>query len=154
MILAALILILSTAFFFSYCQGVCQRILCREFDQELFRTIANAHRLEFPSIRKAVEEFGAPADPRIRVMLECDYVALTYLLKNTAKVKKRYSSEELILVLYCRLLFMSLGVSHLLKLEEKATMLRMTSVLQCFANVVIKRVYAFSFASLDPGYDQ
>jgi hypothetical protein len=156
MILAAFILILSTAFFFSYCQGVCQRILRREFDQELFWTIANANRLEFPSIRKAIEEFGAPADdPRIRVMLKRDYVALTYLLKNVAKTSKRYSTEERILVLYCRLLFMSLGVFHVLKLEEKATILRMTSVLQYLANVVVQRVYTFGFASLDPtGYDR
>jgi len=49
MIVAVLILILSTALFFFYFQVTCRKILCRQFDREYFQSIANANRLEFPS---------------------------------------------------------------------------------------------------------
>ena len=149
MILAALILILSTAMFFFYFQVTCQRILRRQFDREYFQSIVNANRLEFPSLRKSLEEFGAPVDyPRLRMMLKCDFLALTYLLKNAANVNQRYSKEERLLILYFRLQFLSLAVRRLLKLGEKRAVLRLTSVLQYFANVVGQRVNTVRFGNL------
>ena len=62
MIVAALVLILSTALFFFYFQVTCQKILRRQFDREYFQSIAIANRLEFPSLRKSLEEFGTPVD--------------------------------------------------------------------------------------------
>ena len=62
MVLAALILILSTAFFFFYLQITCQRILRRQFDREYFLAIVIANRLEFPAVRRTLEEFNAPVD--------------------------------------------------------------------------------------------
>ena len=110
MILAALILILSTAMFFFYFQATCQKILRRQFDREYFLSIVNANRLEFPSLRKSLEEFGAPVDyPRLRMILKCDFLALAYLLKNAANVNQRYSKEERLLILYFRWLFVSLA---------------------------------------------
>ena len=53
MVLAALILILSTAFFFFYLQATCQRILRQQFDREYFQAIVNASGLEFPAVRRA-----------------------------------------------------------------------------------------------------
>jgi hypothetical protein len=149
MILAALILILSTAMFFFYFQVTCQRILRREFDREYFQSIANANRLEFPSLRKSLEEFGPPVDyPRLRMMLKCDFLALTYLLKNAANVNQRYSNEERLLILYFRWHFLSLAVRRLLKVGEKKAILRLTSVLQYFANVVGQRVNTVRFGNL------
>lgn len=149
MFLASLILILSIALFFSYCQAICQRILRREFDQEYFQTIVNANRLEFPSVRMAIEEFDAPVDyPRVRAMLKCDYLALTYLLKNAANVSHRFSMEERMLVLYCRLLFMSLVARHLFRLGEKPAILKLTAILRYFANVVGQRVEVVRFDDL------
>ena len=49
MVLAALILILSTAFFFFYLQATCQRILRQQFDREYSLAIVHASRLEFPA---------------------------------------------------------------------------------------------------------
>jgi hypothetical protein len=43
MVLSALVLILSTAFFFFYLQATCQRILRQQFDREYFLAIANAN---------------------------------------------------------------------------------------------------------------
>jgi hypothetical protein len=149
MILAALILILSTAMFFFYFQVTCQKILRRQFDREYFQSIVNANRLEFPSLRKSLEEFGAPVDyPRLRMMLKCDFLALTYLLKNAANVNQRYSNEERLLILYFRWQFLSLAVRRLLKVGEKKAVLRLTSVLQYFANVVGQRVDTVRFGNL------
>jgi hypothetical protein len=149
MILAALILILSTAMFFFYFQVTCQKILRRQFDREYFQSIVNANRLEFPSLRKSLEEFGAPIDyPRLRMMLKCDFLALTYLLKNAANLNQRYSKEERLLILYFRWQFLSLAVRRLLKVGEKKAILRLTSVLQYFANVVGQRVNTVRFGNL------
>jgi len=149
MILAALVLILSMAMFFFYIQVTCQRILRRQFDREYFQSIVNANRLEFPSLRKSLEEFGVPVDyPRLRMMLKCDFLALTYLLKNAANVNQRYSNEERLLILYFRGVFFSLAVRRLLRLGEKPAILRLTAVLQYFANVVGERVNAVRFGNL------
>jgi hypothetical protein len=149
MIATALILILSTAMFFFYFQVTCQKILRRQFDREYFQSIAHANRLEFPSLRKSLEEFGPPVDyPRLRMMLKCDFLALTYLLKNAANVNQRYSNEERLLILYFRWHFLSLAVRRLLKVGEKKAILRLTSVLQYFANVVGQRVNTVRFGNL------
>jgi len=149
MIPAALILVLSTALFFFYFQVTCQRILRRQFDREYFQSIVNANRLEFPSLRKSMEEFGAPIDyPRLRMMLKCDFLALTYLLKNAANVNQRYSTEERLLILYFKCQFLSLAVRRLLRFGERKAVLRLTSVLEYFANVVGQRVNTVRFGNL------
>jgi len=149
MFLAAVILILSTALFFFYLQTTCQKILRRQFDQEYFQAIVNANRLEFPSVRKGLEDFGAPVDyPRLRMMLKCDFLALTYLLKNAANLNQRYSSEERLLMLYFRLVFLLLVSRHWLRLREKPAILKLTAILQFFANVVGQRVDTVRFADL------
>lgn len=149
MVLASLILIISTALFFFYFQVTCQKILRRKFDREYFLSIVNANRLEFPSVRKALEEFDAPMDyARFRLTLKCDYLALTYLLKNAANVNQRYSREERLLMLYFRAIFLSLVARHLLRLREKPAILKLTAILEYFANVVGQRVNLVRFGNL------
>jgi hypothetical protein len=149
MFLASLILIISTALFCFYLQVACQRILRRKFDQEYFLSIVNANRLEFPAIRKGLEEFDAPVDyHQARLMLKCDYLALTYLLKNAANVNQRYTREERLLILYFRAVFFSLMVRHLLRLREQPAMLKLSVILEYFANVVGRRVDLVRFGNL------
>jgi hypothetical protein len=149
MFLAALILILSTALFFFYLQVTCQSILRRQFDREYFQAIVNANRLEFPAVRKALEEFNTPVDyPRLRMMLKCDFLALTYLLKNAANVNQRYSREERLLMFYFHLVFASLITRHWLRVREKPAVLKLTAILQYFANVVGQRVNTVRFGNL------
>ena len=149
MVLTALILILSTAFFFFYWQATCQRILRQEFDREYFLAIVNASRLEFPAVRRTLGEFNAPLDyPRLRMMLKCDFLALTYLLKNAVNVSQRYSREERLLMFYFRLVFASLITRHWLRVGEKSAILKLTTILQYFANVVGQRVNTVRFANL------
>jgi hypothetical protein len=147
--LAALILILSLALFFFYLQAVCQKILRRKFTQEFFQSIVNANRLEFPSVRKAIEDFGAPVDyQRTALTLKCDFLALTYLLKNAANVNQRYSHEERLLILYFKWIFLSFIARHWLRLRETPAVLKLTAILEYFANVVGERVNTVRFGNL------
>jgi len=140
MILSSLILALSLAMVCFCFQGACHRILRRRFDQEYCRFIANAIRLEFPCLRDALKGSGVPFDySRAPEALKCDFLALTHLLKNAADVRG-YSKEQWLLILYFRLQFLSLVVRRLLRASEKRAALRLTSVLQYFANVVGQRV--------------
>lgn len=149
MFLASLILVISTGLFFFYFQVACQKILRRRFEQEYFQAIVNANRLEFPAIRQAVEELDAPVDyARVRMTLKCDYLALTYLLKNAANVNQQYSREERLLIFYFRALFFSLVVRHYFKRRETPAILRLTAILQYFANVVGQRVSMVRFGNL------
>jgi hypothetical protein len=149
MFVASLILIISTALFFFYFQVTCQKILRRQFEAEYFQLIVKANRLEFPSVQKSLDESDARLDyQRLRTMLECDFLALVYLLKNAANVQQRYSYEERLLMLYFRVVFALLTLRHVLKLREGAAILRLTAVLQYFANVVGQRVNMVRFGNL------
>ena len=151
MVLAALILILSTAFFFFYVQATCQRILRRQFEREYFQGIVNASGLEFPAVRQMLEELNAPVDyPRLRMMLKRDFLALTYLLKNAVNVDQRYSGKERLLVFYFRLIFASLITRHWLQVREEPAILKLTAILQYFANVVGQHVSTVRFANWPP----
>jgi hypothetical protein len=146
MILSWLILTLSLAMVLFYFQATCQRILCRQFDQEYFRSIANVIRLEFPSVREALEQSGAALDySRLPKALKCDFLALTHLLRNTADVKPGYSKEQRLLILYFRLQFLSLAVRRSLRVGERKAALRLTSILQYFANVIGQRLNEVGF---------
>ena len=116
MFMAALILIISTGLFGFYLQTVCQKILRRQFAQEFFQSIVNANRLEFPSVRKSIEDLNSPVEyPRLTLTLKCDFLALTYLLKNAANINQRYTYEERLLIVYFKL---SLRFSNYAPLAE------------------------------------
>jgi hypothetical protein len=153
MFFAALILLFSTALLFFYFQVTCQKILRRQFDREYFRTIAIANRLEFPCLRRSLEEFGAPVDySQLRSMLRCDFLALTYLLKNVANPKQRYSRDERFLIFYFHWQLLLLAVRRLLRVSENRAILELTSILQYFANVVGQRVSAIMLGNFSaPG---
>ena len=148
MVLSWLILALSLAMVFFYFQATCQRILRRQFHQEYFRSIVNVIRLEFPSVREALEQSGASLDySRLPKALKCDFLALTHLLRNTADAKPGYSKEQRLLMLYFRVQFLSLAVRSLLRVCEKKSALRLTSVLQYFANVIGERMNEVKFGN-------
>ena len=149
MIIASLILIVSTGLFLFYFQTTCQRILRRKFEQEYFQSIVNANRLEFPSVRKALEEFDAPVDySRYRMTLKCDFLALTYLLKHAANAQQRFTREERLLMIYFRVVYFFMVARHALQLREKSTVMDLTAILQYFANVIGERVNTVRFGNL------
>jgi hypothetical protein len=149
MIVAAFILILSTGIFFFYFQVACQKILRRQFDQEYFRSVVNAHRLEFLAVQSSLQEVNPAIDyAGVSGTLKSDFLALTHLLKNTTNANQRYSNEEWLLILYFRWQLLSLAVRGLLKVDEKKAARRLIPVLQYFANVVGQRVNTVRFGSL------
>lgn len=151
MFVAALVLILSTAMLLFYFQTACQKILRRKFDKQYSRSIVHANRLEFPAVQKSLVDFDSPVDyARLRMTLRCDFLALTYLLKNAGNLRQRFSREERMLILYSRSLFLSLFLRHLLRLGEKTVILKLTAVLEYFANVVGQRVDRVRFGNLTP----
>jgi len=149
---AAVVLIISTALCLFYFQILCEMILRREFDRPYFRAIVNAIRLEFPHWRKLPERTGRPVDyPAFRLALQCDFDALTYLLKKAGKVtSRRHAVEVWLLVLYFRLLFLGLAVRRALRLREKAPVLKLTAILQYFANTLGQRVNVRSLSAMAP----
>jgi len=149
MFMPALILILSTALFFFYLQAVCQKILRRRFEEDYFQAIVNANGLEFPSVRKSLAQFGSPVEyARLMMTLKCDFLALTYLLKNAANVNQRYTYEERMLIMYFKWVFASLVTRHWLRLKESPAALKLTAILEYFANVVGERVNTVRFGNL------
>ena len=149
MILASMILILSVALFLFYVQATCQKILARKCGEDYFQTIVDANRLEFPFVEKALKEFDTPVDyPWVRLTLKCDFLALTFLLKNVANANRRYTREERLLMLYFRAIFFILSTLHLLRLREKPSILKLTAILQHFAGVVGERINQVRFGNL------
>ena len=140
MIVAVLILTFSAAMFFFYFQTTCQKVLRRQFEREYFESIAGAMRLEFPAVRKSLDDPGASVDySRLSKALRADLLALTHVLKNTAKLGEGPSLEHRLLRLYFRSQLMSFAVRRFLNLGEKKSILRLTSVLQYFANLAGER---------------
>jgi len=149
MTLAIMIFIVSIALLFVYLQATCQRILRREFGHEFFHSVVNANRLEFPFVRKALEEFDVPVDyERFRMQLKCDFLALTYLLKNACNAKRQFSKDERLLRMYFRAVFSVLWIRHRMGLSERAAVLTLTSILEYFANVLGERVDTIRFGDM------
>jgi hypothetical protein len=149
MIMAIVILIFSSALLMFFLQWACQTILRREFGHEFFHSVVNANRLEFPFVRKALEEFNVPVDyERFRMQLKCDFLALTYLLKNACNTRRQFSKEERYLRMYFRAVFFVLMIMHKLGLNERAAILKLTAILEYFANVLGERVHTIRFGDM------
>jgi hypothetical protein len=134
-IVSIMILVSSLAMFLMYLQAACESILRREFDPVRLRLTVNAWRLEFQFVQKEMADTETQADYGwVRRELECDYIALTYLLKDAGTAN--YSRRERILMLYFRALSLTVSVQHSLKLDEKRTILKLTGILNYFANVL------------------
>src|SRR5437667_9888088 len=117
MILASviLILILSVALFLFYLQATCQKILARKCGEDYFQAIVDANRLEFPLVQKVLKESDSPVDyPWVCLTLKCDFLALTFLLKNVANANRSYTREERLMILHFRAIFLNLSILYLL----------------------------------------
>jgi hypothetical protein len=149
MVSAVLVLVLSASLFLFYLQAICERILRRRFEGQPSHPVVDANRLEFPFVQKALEEFDVPVDyPRFRMQLTCDYLALTYLLRNSANAHHQLSRHEVLLAVYFRSLSGVLAVAHVTGLPEKAVLLKMTDVLEYFANILGERIRRVHFGEL------
>lgn len=154
MIMPAIVLVVSGGLFFFYLQAFCEKILQRGFTKEYFQSIVNANYLEFPSVRRAVEDFGEPIEySRLKVTLNRDFLILTYLLKNAVNINQRCTAEERLFMLYFRVLFLSFVAQHWLRWGENLAVLKLTAILEYFANVVGQRVNRVRFGDLTAAED-
>jgi hypothetical protein len=148
MTLSIIIFIVSVALLMFYLQVHCEKILLRRLNQQFFHSVVEAYPLAFPFMRKALEEFDVPVDySRFRIQLKCDFLALTYLLRNVRNAKgfpaKEQLEEELFvreLGWYFRAVFLVVWIKHRMRLSERAAVLKLTSILEYFANVLGERV--------------
>lgn len=141
MVMAALILILSTALWCFYCQVAIQKILRRAFDHACLQTLVRANRLMFPTLHASSTPTSASGDyAGLRTSIECDFRTLTYLLKHSCNLRQCHSRQERMLMLYFRLVLGCLSVRHWLRLREKPTVELLAAILQYFANLVGERV--------------
>ena len=149
MFVTVLIMIVSTALLFFYLQVVCQKLLRRGFSPEFYMGIVRNNHLEFPLIRKGVEDFGYPGEySRLLLTLQCDFVVITYLLKKGSNLDQRFLPADCLLILYFHILFVSLVTRHWLRLPENSTVLKLTTILQYLANVVGQRINTVRFGNL------
>ncbi len=149
MVMATLILVLSSAMFFFYLQSVGQKILRRQFAESFWQAIAQANRFEFPAIRQALKNSSETVDyATMKASLQRDFLTLTYLAKNAANVNQRHTRQERFLIGYFKFSAFMMVARHALKLGEKPSALKMTAILQYFANVVGERANAVRFGNL------
>ena len=134
------ILIFSTALFIFYLQTVCEKALRREFSRAYFQDILNAIDLEFPRLRQAMLNSAEVSYPQIRLALKSDFFTLTYLLKKGNPEKGRFSWQERLLIGYFRVLLLILPIRYAFHFHERQAVVKLTSVLHCFANLVGERV--------------
>ena len=160
MTLPIIIFIVSVALLMFYLQVHCEKILLRRLNQQFFYSVVEGYRLAFPFVRKALEDFGGPVDyKRLRMELKCEFLALTYLLKDTGNTvltyllkdagnAKGFSAKEQLkeelfvreLRVYFWAVFLVLWIKHRMRLSERAAVLKLTSILEYFANVLGERV--------------
>jgi hypothetical protein len=149
MLMAITVLVCSTALFFFYCQVTIQKILRRAFEHAYFQSVVTANHLEFPALRQAAGDLNGSINyAHVRLNMKCDFLALTYLLKHASNLRQGYSRDEWFLMLYFRLVLVSLSIRHWLRLAEKPAVLALASVLEYFANVVGARSNSLRFGEL------
>jgi hypothetical protein len=94
----------------------------------------------FPFVRKVLEEFDVPVErERFRIRLKCDFLVLTYLIENACSAKVRFSKDEWLLSMYFRLVFLRLKITHGLRLNGRAAVLKFTAILEYFAYALDER---------------
>jgi len=132
-----MILILSVALCMFYWQTLCEKILRRRLNQQFYDSVVEANGLQFTFVRKAVEDLGVPVDyRRFRIQLKGDFVALTDLLARNAKWFSAERRCVWLLSMYFRAVFLALVIAHTLRLSERAAFLKLTKILEYFANVL------------------
>ncbi len=149
MLMPTVILMVLTGLLCFWFQADCRRILARPFAREYFQPIVTVHRFEFLLIRNNSGDFAQPTEfSRVTAALRCDFLGLTYLLKHTANFNQSYTSEELRLILYFRVLHTLLVIRHWLRWREEPALMNMASILLYFANVIGERVNRIRFENL------
>jgi len=135
MFFAAIVLIVSTSLFFFYLQSTCERVLRAQFDQEYFQAIAQVCRLEFPSLRLAVERCDLPIDyASVCAKLRVDFMLLSSL-KDTAHFDGHPCVGERLLGAYFHGILFALPFLRAAGVGKRA-LEKLTEILQYSSNAV------------------
>ena len=148
---SALILVFSAALLLFYLQAACERIIGRPFEEPLAHPVIEGNKLTFLQIRHALETSQALVDcARFRAQLNCDFAALIHLLRNAGAERRRLSGAERTGAIYFRVLSGFSAVCRLVGIEGRSLLLKMTSVLEFFANLLGERTRRVRFGQLTP----
>lgn len=150
MFMSVLVLVVSAALFLFYVQTICERALRQEFSHAYFKQILEALQLEYPLLRDSIAS-NTPVDfPGMMLALKCDFFTLRYLLKNSDPARPGVRGQRF-LVLYFRFLLLLLPLRHALNFREREAVLKLSTILEYFANVVGERVSEASLAGVQAG---
>jgi len=140
MVMSITVLVFSTALFVFYLQTVCENILRREFSRAYFQDVLDAIDLEFPRVQQALAARASMTYAQVRLALKCDLFTLTYLVKHGDPKRRRLSWQEKMLIGYFRVLLLTLPLRYAFHLREKQSVMKLTTILYHFANLVGERV--------------
>jgi hypothetical protein len=148
MICSISILVFSTALFIFYVQTLCEKVLSREFNRAYFHDVINSIEMEFPRLGQALST-GAPVSySQIQLALKSDYSMLTFLIKNGDSRQPEFSWQERLVMGYFRLLLLLLPVRYALHFREEHAVMKLTTILRYFANLVGERVLSHEAQSV------
>lgn len=126
-------------------------ILQREKSTAAVAQLAEANRLEFLEIRKALEQPAGNVEyGRLAQALRHDFLALSYLLRYAATVNVgRYSEEERLLVVDFHLMRALYSLTRSFSPRSaRFALMEMTSILEHFAGIMSRRMASFAVETL------
>lgn len=151
MLMSIVVLVVSTALFFFYIQAICEKALRHEFSRPYFKLILQSLQLEYPQLQDSISS-NAPFSYSSSILaLKCDFFTLKYLLKNSDPTRQPLSRSQKLLVFYFRALLLLLPLRHAFRLHEKEAVLKLSTILQFFANSLGERLSDASLASAQAG---
>ncbi len=150
MVTSLFILLFSLAALTYWLRYTIVSILRREGVAAEAERLAEANRLEFPRIRRTLEQSPAADYGSLVQALRRDFQALSYLLRYAATVNVgRYSREEQLLVVDFHLMrALYLLFSPFSPRGTRFALLEMTSILEHFAGVMSQRMASISLDML------
>lgn len=147
------VLVVSGALFFFYIQAFCEKVLRQEFSHSYLQDVIEAVKLEYPLLRDSCAFSGPFSYSDARLSLQCDFITLEYLLKRGGPSRQNLHRRERIMMLYFRCLLFSLSVRHAFRLKEKEAVLKLSAILQFFANSVGEKLSINSFTLAQAGLE-
>lgn len=146
MFMSILVLAVSTALFFFYMQTVCEKALRREFIYPYFKQVIQSLQLEYPQLRKSATSNGPFNYSSALLALRCDFFTLKYLLKNSDPARRPVAGSQKLLMLYFQALLLLMPLRHAFRINEKKAVLKLSAILQYFANSLGEKLSAGTYA--------
>lgn len=147
MFMSILVLAVSAALFLFYVQTVCEKALRREFSHPYFKQVLQSLQLEYPQLRKSAASNGPVNYSSTLLALKCDFFTLKYLLKNSDPAGRPLARSQKLLMLYFQGLLMLLPLRHAFRMNEKKAVLKLSSILQFFANSLGENLSAGTYVA-------